>query len=129
MAELVYNRSSKTLILKSNGGGEIGRWRAHNNAQRSSRGPFPLGTYAFSWYSRHAGGTPNSRYGSYGNFIFDVPGRTGMGVHSGRATSTDGAGRKGTAYATNGCIRTSDAAMRTIKSTHGSDPITQLTVE
>ena len=92
-------------------------------------GPFPLGTYTFSWYSRHPGGTANGRYGSYGNFIFEVPGRTGMGVHSGRAKQVDGAGRKGTAYATNGCIRTTDAAMRVIANTHNSDPLATLTVK
>lgn len=129
MSDLVFNRSQNKLILKAGGGAEIASFRAYNNAQRSSNGPFPYGTYPFSWYSRHAGGTANGRYGSHGNFIFDVPGRTGMGVHSGRANQVDGAGRKGPAYATNGCIRTTDAAMAVIKSTHYSDPLQSLTVE
>ena len=60
---------------------------------------------------------------SYGNFIFDVPGRTGMGVHSGRAN--DG----GVNHPTNGCIRTKDQATSTIWNTHyGGDPLTQMEV-
>jgi len=51
-----------------------------------------------------------------------------MGVHSGRATSTDGAGRTGTEYATNGCTRTTDAATNRILDVHATDPITSLTV-
>lgn len=128
MSSLVFDNHSHMITLYSAGGAELGSWEAHNNAQRSSNGPFPLGTHSFSHHMSHPGDGPNGMYGSHGNFVFDVPGRSGMGVHSGRSTSRDRAGRAGTAYATNGCIRTTDTATSTILSTHHSDPLRTLTV-
>jgi len=58
-------------------------------------------------------------FGSYGNFVFDVPGRTGMGVHS---------GRNGPQSRTQGCIRTTDDATRAIRDLHAIDPLTIITV-
>lgn len=127
MATLTYNGQTNQLTLTLSDG-TTETWTAHNNAQTSSAGRMPNGTHNFVWHSPHSGAGANSAYGSHGNFIFDVPGRTGMGVHSGRATSTDGAGRTGTAYATNGCIRTTDAATERIQNVRATDPITSLTV-
>ena len=56
----------------------------------------------------------------------DVQGARGVRC---RANQVDGAGRKGPAYATKGCIRTTDAAMAVIESTHDSAPLQSLTVE
>lgn len=128
MAHLVFDNSTHMITLYSSSGGELGSWTAYNNAQRSSAGPFPLGTFRFSHHNLHPGNGPDGPYGSYGIYVFDVPGRSGMGVHSGRSTRMDGAGRTGPAFATNGCIRTSDAAMGTIDSTHDSDRIDRLEV-
>lgn len=127
MSTLTYNGQTNQLTL-THSDGTTETWTAHNNAQTSSAGRMPNGTHNFVWHSPHPGGGANTAYGSHGNFIFDVPGRTGMGVHSGRATSTDGAGRTGTEYATNGCIRTTNAATERILDVHATDPITSLAV-
>ncbi len=47
--------------------------------------------------------------------MFDVTGREGLGVHSGREGCTDLAGRTGINYATLGCIRTTDEATAAIR--------------
>lgn len=127
MSTLTYNGHNNQLTLTRANGTTV-TWTAHNNAQISSNGRMPNGTFNFLWHAPHPGGNINSAYGSHGNFVFDVPGRIGMGVHSGRARSNDLAGRYGTAYATNGCIRTTDDAMNTISQTHVTDPIRSLTV-
>lgn len=75
-----------------------------------------------SWYNAHTDLDTNSAYGSHGNFIFEVPGHEGMGVHSGR---TD---RGGPTYNTHGCIRTTDEATEQINQTHATDPLTTITV-
>ena len=128
MAHLVFDNHSHTLTLHGASGSVIGSWTAYNNAQRSSRGPFPIGTYSYSHHNLHPGNGPDGPYGSYGILVFDVPGRSGMGVHSGRSTRRDLAGRSGPAYATDGCIRTTDAAMGVIDTTHSSDRIRHLEV-
>src|SRR5208283_3469176 len=77
----------------------------------------------------HPGSGSDSAYGSNGNFVFDVSGRPGMGVHSGRVDSTDLAGRTGPQYATNGCIRTTDDATAQIQSQIDSgDPLETISV-
>lgn len=74
-------------------------------------------------------GGPDSPYGSHGNNVFDVPGCSGCGVHSGRANSTDLAGRSGVNFATNGCIRTTDDATGLIRQlADAGDPLSGLTV-
>lgn len=119
LSDLRYNRATNTLMLKSGSGKIIGVWDANNNVI-STASQFPLGESTFSWYSPHSGLGPNSAYGSYGNFIFDVEGHSGMGVHSGRENTTD---------LTEGCIRTTDEATKTIKETHeGGDPLETIKV-
>lgn len=72
---------------------------------------------------------PNSAYGSNGIFVFKVPGCRGCGVHAGRRDIPDAVGRKGVKHATNGCIRTTDAATKYIKDLMlGGDAPTTLTV-
>lgn len=102
MSSLVYDDTRHTITLYLDNGEEVGSWAAYNNAASNSNGVFPSGTFTFSWHSPHEGGTANSRYGSFGNFVFDVPGRTGMGVHSGRSSTADGRGRTGPRHATMG---------------------------
>jgi len=130
LSKLVFDVSTGTLTVITKHGEEVGTFPASNNAASNSNGPFPKGTFPFSYYSRHVGEGPNDRYGSYGNFIFDVPGRTGMGVHSGRVGLCDKLGRCGSDFATMGCIRTTDKATKKIMDLHlGGDPLTTLTVE
>lgn len=53
---------------------------------------------------------------------------TGVGIHAGRVGNEDGLHRKGPAHATNGCVRTNDAAMTKIESTAKTDPLTETKV-
>lgn len=90
-----------------------------DNTARNSNGPWPNGVYAFSYFLAHPESGATGPYGSNGNFIFDVPGRTGMGVHS---------GRQGPSSNTMGCVRSTDEATRAIGNLHGVDPLTSITI-
>jgi len=79
----------------------LGSWSASNNAQSSSRGKWPAGTNMFSYFK--SGG---SRVGPNGIMVFDVFGRSGMGVHGGRGGNYT--------WPTDGCIRVSDSSMGSI---------------
>lgn len=130
LSSITYNQGTGTIIVHTGGGQTAGTFPAGNNAQSSSNGPFPPGTHTFSWHSPHSGSGPDSQFGSNGNFIFDVPNRTGLGVHSGRANSCDLLGRCGPKHATDGCIRTTDSATQLIRQLHyGGDPPTHITVQ
>jgi len=110
---LVFDRPAELLHLMTLGG--CSTWRACNNADLSSRGPWPPGIFAAEALIPVGGqdGSPAGAYGSY--FLrFAVPGRVGMGIHAGREGDADGAGRSGPAHATLGCIRTSGTAMEAI---------------
>lgn len=129
LSSLIFNRSTQTLTVVGGDGVALGDFPAGNNAQRSSRGPWGDGTYDYDYHTSHPDDALDSAYGSYGNFAFSVPGCVGCGVHSGRANSTDLAGRSGVKYATNGCIRTTDDATRLISNLIASDdPLSGLTV-
>jgi hypothetical protein len=82
----------------------------------------------FDHCAAHKGDPPQSPYGSHGIFIFDVPDREGMGVHSGREGVPDGLGRSGFLHCTMGCVRTTDDAMAQLVTTHSTDPITAITI-
>lgn len=129
LSSLVFNPSNGTLTVISGSGAYLATFQAANNAQTGSRGAWPVGTYDYEYYVPHAAEGPNGPYGSNGNFVFDVPGCSGCGVHSGRAYSTDLAGRKGVRFATNGCICTTDDATALMKALdENDDPLTTLTV-
>nr|WP_301288457.1 RHS repeat-associated core domain-containing protein [Natronospira proteinivora] len=128
LSSLIYDDHVGVLTIISSSG-ESESYPAANNAQSSSAGPFPEGVFEFSWHSPHSGSGPSDPFGSYGNFIFEVPDRQGMGVHSGREGQCDLANQCGIDYSTNGCIRTSDDAMQKIHELHyGGDPIQNITV-
>jgi RHS repeat-associated protein len=129
LSSLGFDRGTGTLTVTSGSGEAMGTFPASNNAASNSAGVWPPGTYPFSHYIPHPESGPNDSFGSHGNFVFDVPGRIGMGVHSGRESSCDLAGRCGYRYATEGCIRTTDEAMDLIRRLHeGGDPLTTITV-
>jgi RHS repeat-associated protein len=116
LSTLVFDRGEGTLSLYNSQGALEGTCPAANNVV-STASPWPSGTFA---YSGHSSRMPTEKVGPYGNFIFDVPGRTGMGVHSGRKSPED---------VTEGCIRTTDDAMRDISETNKTDPLTDITVQ
>lgn len=101
---------------------------AFNNAP-SNRDWLP-GTYDFLYWKSHPGNGSNDSMSSNGNFVFDVPGCEGCGIHAGRADSCDKAYRCGAAHATAGCIRTTDDAMWELRSIYhkNQDPILFLIV-
>ena len=129
LSSLVYNSGTGTITVVSGAGQAVGVFPAGNNAQSGSRGPWPAGTYSYAYHTTHPDDGPDSPYGSYGNWVFNVPGCVGCGVHSGRANSADLASRRGVKFATNGCIRTTDSATGLINDlTINGDPLTVLTV-
>jgi hypothetical protein len=125
---LEFARNGSKIQLTSRNGVVIGSWDAANNVDSRCAGIWPNGTYSFAYYVAHPGDPPNSPYGSHGIFIFDAPGREGMGVHSGRESVPDGLGRSGFLHCTMGCIRTTDEATAQFVRTHAVDPITSITV-
>lgn len=128
-ARVDYGNSSNMLTIYDGGGEVVGIYPAANNAQSGSRGPWEQGLYDFAYHVPHAGLGADSAYGSNGNFVFDVDGCVGCGIHSGRANMTDLAGRQGVNFATNGCIRTTDAATRAMSDSFSrGDPIRTLRV-
>ena len=128
MSTLQFDRQGNTLTLIPASGAEIHTWDAANFVDSSSEGIWPDGQYGFSYYKTHPDDAPDSAYGSYGIFIFDVPGRDAMGVHSGRRNIRDGAGRIGFRHCTMGCVRTTDEAMAQLIATHQVDPITTIDI-
>ena len=63
--------------------------------------------------------------GSYGILRFNVPGHPGIGVHSRRANA---AHLPGPPHPTEGCIRTTDDAMRSISDVIRNDPLSTIDV-
>lgn len=102
-----------------NQGNQVAQFPAGNNTTSTSNGPWPNGTYDFSHYNEHPESGPTGPYGSNGIFVFNVPGRTGMGVHS---------GRRGPKSKTLGCVRTTDSAMDSLNDLHSNDPIETITI-
>ena len=90
-------------------------FEAYNNVSSKSNGKWPNGTFTFAYFKAH-NGDEDSSYGTYGNIIFNVAGRSGMGIHGGRKNKKDGLGRSGPKYCTMGCIRTYDDSVRKIHS-------------
>jgi RHS repeat-associated protein len=113
--EVMVDLSNKELTIVDKNGKTVGKYPAANNTDSKSNGPWPAGTYNYERSTTHKDDAKNSAYGSHGNFIFTVPGRTDMGIHSGREEKEDGRKRKGPEHATFGCIRTTDAATAVLR--------------
>jgi RHS repeat-associated protein len=122
LSSLTFNRANGSLTLYDKNGNVIAVCTAANNSTKSSNGPWPNGTYPFSSHNNHPP-DPNGPYGSYGIDVFDVPGRTGMGVHSGLANSG------GPSHPTLGCVLTTDDCMKKITDWQAHDPMTDVTIQ
>ncbi len=118
---LLYNSDTGTLELYNKFWYLVGKFPAGNNTATGpdSNGPWPNGIFPYSYYVTHSESGPTGQYGSYGNFVFDVPGCEGCGVHS---------GRRGADALTNGCIRTTDPGTQAIKDLNATDPLTHIIV-
>jgi len=116
-------------LTLTRGDGTVQQFPANNNPDSTSKGRWPDGTFHYERHTTHPDDAPDSGYGSNGNYIFTVPGRDKMGVHSGRMDRPDGAGRSGVDHATLGCIRTTDEGTAAIGDAMTSgDPVTRITV-
>ena len=120
LSSIMFNRRGGVMDVYDDSGNLLFSCVAGNNVTLWAKGPFPVGTFSFSHYNRHPGSGPTGPFGSYGIFIFNVPGRTGMGVHS---------GRQGPQSPTLGCIRTDDPCMLDLNGLHQRDPINSITVQ
>ena len=109
LSRLLYDGTQQTITIFGSDGRTIGTYPAGNYVIANSGGPWPAGEYSYSHYNGHPESGPNDAYGSYGINVFEVPGRIGMGVHSGRAN------QGGPSYPTLGCIRTTDEGTAMIK--------------
>jgi RHS repeat-associated protein len=129
LSSLIFTPSNDSVTVVNGAGQAVGTFPAANNAQSSSRGPWPEGTYRYAYHVDHPDDSVDSPFGSYGNFVFKVPGCTGCGVHSGRANKRDRRGRSGVHFATNGCVRTTDPATQFLSQLIAAgDPLSGLTV-
>jgi hypothetical protein len=120
MSDVTFDRDTGTITIYDNQGNQIGQYPAGNNTTSTSNGPWPNGTYNYSHYVPHPESGPNGPYGSNGNIVFDVPSRTGMGIHSGRS---------GPQSITEGCIRTTDEATGFLRDINRTDPLKTITVK
>ena len=115
LSSVDYNADTNTIILYSGDnfdGTIIAQGVAYNHPDSASS-IFPDGIYPADAWHVYNSGDSDSPYGSFGNLVFDVPGHTGMSVHSGRVNHIGGRYHwTGPAYFTNGCIRTTDNFMR-----------------
>lgn len=126
---LDYNGATNQLTL-TRGDGTVRKFPANNNPDSTSKGRWPDGTFDYERHTAHPNEAPDSKYGSHSNYIFTVPGRDKMGVHSGRVDQPDGAGRRGVNHAALGCIRTTDEGTAAIGDAMTSgDPVTSITVQ
>jgi hypothetical protein len=116
-----YNDTNHTLTIGDQ------KFTAYNNAASNSNGKWPKGTFKYERPTTHPDDGEDSAYGSHGNYIFTVPDRTDMGIHSGRKNKEDKAGRKGPQHATMGCIRTTDEGVAALAKVVKKDFV--LTVE
>lgn len=118
---LVFDRAAEILTIIS--GSASVQFPAANNAQRSSRGPWPSGVFKAEALLR-VDGPDGALEGKFGRWFlrFTVPDRdgdpdtadgpgVGMAIHAGRTGETDLAGRSNHRHATDGCIRTVPDAM------------------
>jgi RHS repeat-associated protein len=122
LSSLCFNRSSSTLTVYSSDGSWLNAFPAANNVG-TGIAPWPNGSYPYSHYNRHGNdANPNSAYGSFGIFVFSVPGRSGVGVHSGRAN------RQGYQSNTLGCVRTTDDGMDNLTDLDTDDPVTSINI-
>ena len=146
MSWLVFYHSKRMIYLMAgkpedqNTHKIIGKWPAHNDVQSSSNGKWPSRQEAYKYtryklhqeefksynskhepYSLHM--IVQEMYGGQGIYIFDVPGRSGMGVHAGRSFRTNSLTKKyygELGGVTNGCIRVTPTAMCEINKIHNS---------
>ena len=129
LSSLTFDRQSGTVTAYTSNGTVVGSYPAGNNAQSGSRGAWAPGTYDYAYHTTHKDDSPDSAYGTYGNFVFAVKGCSGCGIHAGQENVPDKRKRTGPQHATSGCIRTTDEGTKTIGEMHFLDPLKTITVK
>lgn len=119
LSDVDFDGGASTITTTDRNGNVLRTFPVANNTTSTSNGPWPNGTYPYSHYQPHPESGATGPYGSNGNFVFDVPGRSGMGIHSGRRDPQS---------KTLGCIRTTDEATDFLRTLHGTDPLQTITV-
>lgn len=113
---VTFDRAAGTVTYTNQNGTVVGSYPAGNRTANNN--PWPAGTYSFQYWRDHPEKTTS--YGENGNFVFDVPGHTGMGIHS---------GRNGPESRTMGCIRTTDDATEDLHKRTGGRQVGTVTVQ
>jgi len=121
LSTLVFDRGTGKLHLFDKDNNFLLTCNAANNTTKSSKGPWPNGVYPYAYHNNHPA-DPNGPYGSYGIDVFKVPGRPGIGVHSGRAN------KGGPSAPTLGCIRTDDNCRKKMQDLTATDPLKRIAV-
>jgi L,D-transpeptidase catalytic domain len=138
MSELTFDGHAHTITLRASNGQIIGTWPANNRTSSAATLQFvPNGSYAAQdtqqshKHPDQTSDTTNGAYGSEGIVRFAVPGHDGIGIHSGRETTPDRTPQRGvgTDHVTEGCIRTTDEAMRNITEAMRQDNLTRVRVQ
>ncbi len=139
LSEVIFDRAGgKIYIIPSGSTFPLLSFPAGNNVTNpaggplipESHGPAPTGTFPMGPY-RPKGNDPNSATGIGFIPIYLLPQipfrnpRPYLGLHSGRRDKCDPLNRCGVNYWTEGCIRTTDEAMRYLQ----SDPPTRITID
>jgi len=136
---VMYDGHAQTITVRANDGTET-TFLASNNPQMSlTIGKLVDGNYAFLDKTRphHHSAEEDSHNGAYGPGGIlrlkpfknaDGKEHDGVGLHAGRADSTDRAGRSGCNYATNGCVGTTEKAIQFIINLAPGNPLTDLQV-
>ena len=125
-SNVVFDKSDHTISIYPGDEETAGPpqvFPAGNNTTSTSNGEWPNGTYNYSHYNAHPESGPNDAYGSNGNFVFDVPNRSGMGIHSGREN------KGGPNAKTLGCVRTNDAGTQALEEINSVDSLQTITVQ
>ena len=122
LSTLVFDRGTGKLHLFDKDNGWVRTCSAANNTDKTSKGPWPDGVYSYGYHKDHPA-DPNGSFGSYGVYVFKVPGRPGIGVHAGQAN------KGGPKHPTMGCIRTDDDCMKSIQDFTATDPLTRIAVK
>ena len=125
MSTLIFDGKTHQITLTDRQGRVVGTWTAYNNVDpHATLRHVPNGTYSVQDRTaphRHVANA-NGPYGLYGVIRFDVPHHSGIAVHSGRANAG------GPAHPTMGCIRTTDAAMQSIRDFMRGDQLSTIQI-
>jgi hypothetical protein len=134
MARIEFDGKGHCITLFDKNNKLVGQWEAYNNVDRGyvknehGLAHLPNKTYVMinrSAPKKHPESNHWGAYGPYGIFQFKVDNHPGIGVHSGRAIPYRVAGPP---HATDGCIRTTDDAMKAIVDLAKSDHIETISV-